>query len=84
MAPPETSAPPVPPRPRPRLYVEVMKVELSAFRERGLGFVAHLLHHTLVADGHRPEYGPISEAGYMAFIEADGSLRPCHEIFNDY
>ena len=48
------------------------------------GFLAHLLHHTLVADGHRPEYGPISEAGYMAFIEAEGSLRPHHEVFNEF
>ena len=63
---------------------EVLRVELGAFRERGIGFLAHLLHHTLVADGHRPEYGPISQAGYMAFIEADGSLRPHHEVFNEF
>jgi hypothetical protein len=63
---------------------EVLRVELGAFRERGLGFLAHLLHHTLVADGHRPAYGPISQAGYMAFIEADGSLRAGHEVFNTY
>ena len=63
---------------------EVLKVELGAFRERGLGFVAHLLHHTLVADGHRPGCGPISNAGYMAFVEADGSLRPHHDIFNEF
>lgn len=63
---------------------EVLRVELGALRERGIGFLAHLLHHTLVADGHRPEYGPISQAGYMAFIEADGRLRTAHEVFNDY
>ncbi len=63
---------------------EILRIELGAFRERGIGFLAHLLHHTLVADGHRPEYGPISQAGYMAFIEADGSLRPHHEVFNEF
>jgi len=63
---------------------EVLGVELGAFRERGLGFLVHLLHHTLVADGHRPAYGPISQAGYMAVIEADGSLRAGHDVFNNY
>ena len=63
---------------------EVLAVELGALANRGFGFVAHLLHHTLVADGHRPEYGPISGAGYMAFVEKDGSLRPYHDIFNTF
>ncbi|MBI5095834.1 MAG: cellulase family glycosylhydrolase [Candidatus Hydrogenedentes bacterium] len=63
---------------------EVLAIELGALTKRGLGFVAHLLHHTLVADGHRPEYGPISGAGYMAFVEKDGSLRPHHDIFNTF
>jgi len=63
---------------------EVLRVELSALHDRNIGFLAHLMHHTLVADGHRPEYGPMSNAGYMAFIEADGSLRPHHEMFNEF
>ncbi len=63
---------------------EVLAVELGALSKRGVGYTAHLLHHTLVADGHRPDYGPISGAGYMAFIEKDGSLRPHHEIFNTF
>ncbi|MFW5799155.1 MAG: cellulase family glycosylhydrolase [Planctomycetota bacterium] len=63
---------------------EVMRVELGTFRDMGIGFLAHLLHHTLVADGHRAEYGPVTNAGYMAFIEADGSLRKHHDVFNEY
>ena len=63
---------------------EVLKFELGALHDRGIGFLAHLLHHTLVADGHRPEHGPMSNAGYMAFVEADGSLRPHHEVFNEF
>jgi endo-1,4-beta-mannosidase len=58
--------------------------ELTALSAAGLGFVAHVLHHSLVADCHREQYGPISGAGYMAFIEADGSLRPHHEVFNTF
>jgi hypothetical protein len=63
---------------------ELLTVELGALSKRNIGFVAHLLHHTLVADGHRPEYGPISGAGYMAFVEKDGSLRPYHDVYNAY
>lgn len=61
---------------------EILTVELKTLATRGIGFTAHLLHHTLVADGHRPEDGP--ESGYMAFIEKNGSLRPFHDIFNKF
>ncbi|HUZ46672.1 MAG TPA: cellulase family glycosylhydrolase [Terriglobia bacterium] len=58
--------------------------ELSALQKAGIGFLAHVLHHSLVADCHRQQYGPVSVAGYMAFIEADGSLRPYHDVFNKF
>jgi len=64
--------------------VEYIRIALAACKARRLGFMPHLLHHTLVADGHRPEYGHIGVAGYMAFIEADGSLRPGHGIWNEF
>ena len=32
--------------------------ELSQLRDRNLGFLAHVLHHSLVADCHRPKSGP--------------------------
>ena len=64
--------------------VETMAVELKALTERGIGFTTHLLHETLVADGHRPQYGYVTGAGYMAFINMDGSLRKGHELFNDF
>ena len=63
---------------------EMVASDLAELTKRGIGFLAHLLHETLVADGHRPQYGPISRAGYMAFIHMDGSLRAGHEIFNEY
>lgn len=59
--------------------------DLSKLKAAGVGFMPHLLCHTKVADGHRP--GKLSYTGpstYMAFIEADGSLRPEHGIYNDY
>jgi len=64
--------------------VEVLDVELSALAERNVGFTAHLLHHTPVADGHGPDHGPFYDAGNMSFVDPDGSLRDGHEIFNEY
>ncbi|MCL5005831.1 MAG: hypothetical protein M1404_04800 [Acidobacteria bacterium] len=62
----------------------IIETELSELQKAGIGFLAHVLHHSLVADCHREQYGPVSVAGYMAFIEADGSLRRYHEVFNKF
>jgi len=67
-----------------RKRAETLTVELNELARREIGFIVHLLHHTPVADGHRPGCGPITQAGYMAFVEADGSLRPHHEVFNAF
>jgi len=64
--------------------VEIIHYTLSELRKRNIGWLAYLLHHSLIADAHRPEFGPTSAPGYLAFIEADGSLRPGHEAFNLY
>jgi len=58
--------------------------ELTAIRKAGIGFLAHVLHHSLVADCHREQYGPVSTAGFMAFIEADGTLRKHRDVFNHF
>ncbi|WP_248516518.1 cellulase family glycosylhydrolase [Salinarchaeum laminariae] len=63
---------------------KILDVELSALDDRNIGFTAHLLHNTLVADGHREGYGPIYDAGNMSFVDRDGSLRSHHGVFNDY
>lgn len=63
---------------------ELVRLHLEAFGERSIGWLAHLLNHTLVADGHRPEYGVVTHAGYMAFVEADGSLRAHHGLVNNF
>lgn len=62
----------------------IVEKELTALKAAGIGFLAHVLHHSLVADCHREPYGAVSTAGYMAFIEANGSLRRHHEVFNKF
>lgn len=65
-----------------RERVEIINITLKHLKARGIGYIVYLLHHSLVADAHRNVYGP----GYLnlSFIEADGSLRPGHECFNEY
>jgi hypothetical protein len=64
--------------------MELLNVELTAMTESKMGFTIHALNHSLVADLHRAEYGPVNEAGYMACIEKDGSLRKGHEKIREY
>jgi hypothetical protein len=64
--------------------VAIIRYTLTELRKRKIGWLAYVLHHSLIADAHRPEYGPVGHAGNLAFIEADGSLRPGHEIFNEF
>jgi hypothetical protein len=64
--------------------VSIVQSTLSELKKRDIGWLAYVLHHSLIADAHRPEFGPMDHAGYMAFIEADGSLRPGHGVFNDF
>jgi hypothetical protein len=52
--------------------------------EAGIGFMPHALHESLVGDLHREQYGPISSASSMHFIAMDGSLRPGHDVFNQF
>jgi endo-1,4-beta-mannosidase len=63
---------------------ENIRFTLSELKKRNLGWIVHALHHSLIPDTHRPEYGPVGWPGNLAFIEADGSLRPGHEVFNKF
>ena len=67
-----------------RERVETIRFELGEEKKRGIGWLAYALHHSLVPDLHRPEFGPVGGPGYLAFIEADGTLRPGHEVYNEY
>jgi hypothetical protein len=58
--------------------------DLEVLSKHKIGFLAHALHESYVADLHRPQYGPVSSAGYMAFVNMDGSLRAGHDVFNQY
>ena len=64
--------------------VAYVRSDLDTLSAQGVGFLAHGLHESYVADLHRAEYGPVSSAGYMAFVNMDGSLRAGHEVFNEY
>lgn len=64
--------------------VEIIRYTLTELKKRGIGWLVYLLHHSLIADAHRPEFGPVGAPGNLSFIEADGTLRPGHEVFNDF
>ena len=61
---------------------EIIRYELGWMKEEGIGFMPHALHHSRVADLHRETYLP--GLGYMQFIEADGSVRPGHDVYNEF
>lgn len=63
---------------------EVVAYTLGELKKRGIGWLAYVLHHSLIADSHRLEFGPLANPGNLAFVEADGSIRPGHEVFNDF
>jgi hypothetical protein len=65
--------------------VEIVRATLSTLKRRRIGWLAYILNHSLIVDAHRPEHGPINTwVGTLHFIEPDGSLRPGHEVFNEY
>jgi hypothetical protein len=64
--------------------VASVRYTLEQLKKRGIGWLVYLLHHSLIADAHRPTHGPIGFPGYLGFIELDGSLRPGHDVFNEF
>ncbi|MCL5995182.1 MAG: cellulase family glycosylhydrolase [Chloroflexi bacterium] len=64
--------------------VSIITYTLGELKKRNIGWLVYLLHHSLIADAHRPEYGPVTDPGNLAFIEADDSLRPGHGVFNEF
>lgn len=64
---------------------ELIHVTLSTFQKFGIGFVAHALQYCGVADLHAEGDGRTSsDIGNLCFINKDGSLRPYHEIYNEF
>ncbi len=66
------------------IRVESIKYTLTQLKDRNIGWMCYVLNHSLVADSHRPEFGPLGNPGNLAFIEEDGSIRPGHQIFNNF
>jgi len=64
--------------------VSIIRYTLGELRKRNISFLVYLLHHSLIADAHRIEFGPLGRPGNLSFIEANGSLRPGHEVWNDF
>ena len=64
--------------------VENIRYSLAELKKRNIGWILHALHYSKVADLHGPEDGPVGGPGNLAFIQKDGTLRPGHEVFNQF
>lgn len=64
--------------------VEIVRFTLDTLKKHNLGFLAHALHYSRVADLHYAEDGFVGSPGNLAFTNKDGTLRKGHQIFNDY
>jgi len=64
--------------------VEIIKYTLGILNKYEMGFLAHALHYSKVADLHNKEDGPVGWPENLAFINKDGSLRAGHDIFNAF
>ena len=64
---------------------ELIRAVLPVFVKHGVGFVAHALQYCGCADLHDPCDGRVSpEIGNLCFINKDGSMRPYHEVYNEF
>ena len=64
--------------------VQYIRHDLGLLKQAGIGFLPHALHHSAVADLHRPVPGREWGTMYMGFIERDGTVRPGHEVYNEF
>lgn len=67
-----------------QVRVKLIEYTLEQATTRGLGYLVHALHHSLVADLHSAQWGPVGPGGRFEFINADGTLRAGHEVFNRF
>ncbi len=61
--------------------VKIIEKTLKLLKDRGIGFLPWILHHSRVPHANR-EFCPGLE--YMAFIKQDGTLRAGHKCFNEW
>lgn len=60
----------------------IVRTNLQALKQYKIGFFAHALYASGVADLHK--YENPKDGLYMPFILEDGSLRPGHEVYNEF
>ena len=64
---------------------ELIKLTLDIFTKYHTGYVAHALQYSGCTDLHDYGDGRTSpDIGNLCFVKKDGSIRPGHDIFNDY
>jgi endo-1,4-beta-mannosidase len=66
---------------------QIIRGSLGALKERGIGWCAWQLHGGRMISANRQVTDFNCRPGdhsYMAFIEPDGTLRPGHEVYNEY
>jgi hypothetical protein len=61
--------------------VRIIRTNLGLMKEYGIGFFPHALWTSGIADLNHKDPG---HKLYMPFILEDGSIRPGHEVYNDY
>lgn len=63
---------------------KMVESDCSKLALAGIGFMPHALHESYVGDLHRAQFGALSSASSMHFIEMDGGLRAGHDVFNKF
>lgn len=67
-----------------RVRAEIVERTLTAHKKARIGYLAHALHWSHVADLHGEGDGPYGGPGNLAFITKDGRIREGHEVFNRF
>ncbi len=57
---------------------------MLAHKKAGIGYIAHALHWSHVADLHSDDDGPTGIPGNLMFITRDNKVRKYHEVFNEF
>ena len=64
---------------------ELIKTTLGILKKNGVGFLLHALFESDCADLHSPEKGLCSpDIGHLECILRDGTLRPGHDVINQF
>lgn len=67
------------------IFAENVRATLSEYTKRNIGFVAHALAHSEVADLHSPNFGGIQhDMGQFNFLDRFGNIRKGLEVFNTF